>query len=142
MKVAMSGPFLDAPPTTYRQSLRAFIDKYDLWDNIAFLGVLPRNELLLLMKNAQAVIQPSLFEGWSTVIEDAISLQVPVIASSLAVNIEQLGNKGHYFDPHDDQRLVEILSSFPERNLSDMVYEPYEERVNNAAKTFVGIFKD
>lgn len=142
IKVAMSGPFLDAPPTTYRQSLKAFIDKYDLWDNIAFLGVLPRNELLLLMKNAQAVIQPSLFEGWSTVIEDAISLQVPVIASSLAVNIEQLGDKGYYFDPHDDQRLVEIISSFPERKSSDMMYEPYEERVKKAAMTFVGIFKD
>ena len=58
-----------------------------------------RAEQLLLMKYAQAVIQPSLFEGWSTVIEDAISLQVPVIASNLPVNIEQLGDRGVYFDP-------------------------------------------
>ena len=49
------------------------------------------------MKNAKAIIQPSLFEGWSTVIEDARSLQVPVIATDLTVNIEQLGDKGKYF---------------------------------------------
>jgi len=37
--------------------------------------VLPRDTQLSVMRHADAILQPSLFEGWSTVIEDAISLQ-------------------------------------------------------------------
>jgi glycosyltransferase involved in cell wall biosynthesis len=138
---AMTGPFLDAPPTTYRQKLKSIIEENNLQSSISLLGLLSRKEQLLLMKHAQAVIQPSLFEGWSTVIEDAISLQVPVIASSLPVNIEQLGEKGTFFDPHDHNKLAEIISSFPDRNVMDVLYEPYNVRVRKAAKIFVEIFR-
>jgi glycosyltransferase involved in cell wall biosynthesis len=94
------------------------------------------------MKHAQAVLQPSLFEGWSTVIEDAISLQVPVIASSLPVNKEQLGLDGTYFEPHDAEKLAEIIYKFPHRNLSHVFYDDYNKRIKNAAKTFMKIFRD
>ncbi len=92
------------------------------------------------MKHSQAVLQPTLFEGWSTVIEDAISLQVPVVASNLPVNIEQLGKDGVYFDPHNPSELAEILIDYPERNLKDVLYEEYNARVKNAAETFINVF--
>ncbi len=105
------------------------------------MGVIPRDEQLLLMKHSQAVIQPSLFEGWSTVIEDAISLQVPVIASSLPVNIEQLGPDGSYFEPEDYEALAGLLENFPGREPGKMLYQEYSERVSAAARTFLSIFK-
>ena len=92
------------------------------------------------MKHAQAVLQPSLFEGWITVIEDAKSLQAPVVASNIPVNIEQLGPNGVYFDPHDDKKLAELLANFPERNINDVFYDPYEKRVQDAARDFLNIF--
>lgn len=92
------------------------------------------------MKHSQAVLQPSLFEGWSTVIEDAISLQVPVVASSLPVNIEHLGPEGNYFDAHDEERLAEILLRYPERNLEDKFYQDYHERLSEAARVLTHIF--
>lgn len=140
--IAMTGRVREASYSPYMQILHTLIEENKLADNISFSGLVPRDEQLLLMKHAQAVIQPSLFEGWSTVIEDAISLQVPVIASSLPVNMEQLGTKGFYFEPHDDEELAELLATFPDRNVSDQIYEPYEVRVRMAAKSFVKIFKD
>lgn len=140
--LAMTGRFPDASYSEYMQELHSIIRENQLESQISLMGILPREEQLLLMKYAQAVIQPSLFEGWSTVIEDSISLQVPVIASSLPVNIEQLGSDGYYFDPHDDQRLAEIITNFPTRNLSDKFYEDYTKRVTNAAETFLRIFKN
>jgi len=92
------------------------------------------------MKHSQAVVQPTLFEGWSTVIEDAISLQVPVVASNLPVNIEQLGDDGVYFDPHNPSQLAELLINYPERNLNDVFYEEYFARVRNAAEDFIKVF--
>lgn len=138
--LAMTGRFPDASHSPYMQELHSLINEHKLQSQISLLGIVPRNEQLLLMKHSQAVLQPSLFEGWSTVIEDAISMQVPVAASTLPVNIEQLGPDGIYFDPHDDEKLADILYNFPERKLTDVFYEGYNERVRNAAKVFLKIF--
>jgi glycosyltransferase involved in cell wall biosynthesis len=140
--MAMTGRFPDASYSPHMQELHSIINDHNLQSQISLMGIIPRNEQLLLMKHSQAVLQPSLFEGWSTVIEDAISLQVPVIASSLPVNIEQLGPDGNYFEPHDAEKLAEILNKFPVRNLNDIMYENYTERVRKAAKVFINIFRN
>lgn len=139
--MAMTGRFPDASHSSYMKELHSIIADNNLKPHISLLGVIPRNEQLLLMKHSRAVIQPSLFEGWSTVIEDAISLQVPVIAANIAVNIEQLGSKGNYFDPHNDAELAEIISNFPDRNLGMIIYDDYYERMKKAATTFINIFR-
>ena len=139
--MAMTGRFPDADQSSYMRELHSIITDNNLKPNISLLGVIPRNEQLLLMKHSRAVIQPSLFEGWSTVIEDAISLQVPVIASSLPVNIEQLGPDGCYFEPEDYEALAGLLKNFPGREPGRMLYQKYSERVSAAARTFLSIFK-
>ena len=74
--IAFSGKFPNQPDSPYIQELHDLINKHELSSQITFLGLIPRGEQLVIMKNAKAIIQPSLFEGWSTVIEDARSLQV------------------------------------------------------------------
>jgi hypothetical protein len=91
------------------------------------------------MKHSLAIVQPSLFEGWSTVIEDAKSLGVGVIASSLEVNKEQLMDKGVFFSPHDDKKLANILTSF--KGLNGVEYGSYNERVRQFAEAFVTVFR-
>ncbi len=139
--MVMTGRFPDANHSPYMRELHSLINENDLESNISMLGVIPRNEQLLLMRNARAVIQPSLFEGWSTVIEDAISLQVPVIASSLPVNIEQLGRDGCYFEPDDYISLARILTNYPDREPGKMIYPEYSGRVRAAAENLMSIFK-
>lgn len=139
---AVTGKFPEKPNSEYMQELHDIINESDLKENISFLGLIPRGDQLLLMKYAQAILQPSLFEGWSTVIEDARSLQVPVIAASLPVNIEQLQEKGTYHDPHDYMKLAEILNTYPKRDYSKKIYEDYEARMKEAAYLFMKIFND
>jgi len=139
--LAMTGKFPDADDSPYMAELHGIIEENQLQGQISMLGVISRADQLQLMRHAQAVLQPSLFEGWSTVIEDARSLQVPVVASNLAVNQEQLGEKGVYFDPHNSDELVAILKDYPERNLADRLYAPYEQRVKEAANTLLNIFQ-
>lgn len=124
----------------YISKIRSMVSKNGLEEYISFLGVIPRQDQLCLMKNSRAIIQPSLFEGWSTVIEDAICLQVPVIAADLAVNIEQLGEKGTFFDRHNEQQLAEKLANFPPHDGKD-IYENYEQRIEKYGKKFLEIFK-
>ena len=139
--IGMTGKLPDASDSPYITELHRIINDNNLHDQISLLGVISRNDQLQLMRHSQAVIQPSLFEGWSTVIEDAKSLQVPVIASSLRVNIEQLGAKGVYFDPHKPDELTSLLINYPERNLNDVFYEEYNSRILSAAKELKEILK-
>jgi glycosyltransferase involved in cell wall biosynthesis len=104
-------------------------------DNIIFLGFLPRMEQIALMKYAAAVIQPSLFEGWNTTIEDAKFLGKHIIASDIATHKEQLGPDGIYFDPEDASSLAEAIKGFAAkpRELPDYGYrdlfEEYQAKV-------------
>jgi len=77
--------------------------------HIRYLGFLPRADQLRLMKGAIAVIQPSLCEGWSTVVEDAKALGVHVLASDIAVHREQLEQNADFFQPHDHHALAALL---------------------------------
>ena len=96
--VALSGKEHDYRAPDYTIMLKKYVIDNNLSDNIIFLGFLDRQDQLKLMESCSAVIQPSLFEGWSTVIEEAMAMNKIVIASDLKVNIEQLGDLGLYFE--------------------------------------------
>jgi glycosyltransferase involved in cell wall biosynthesis len=81
---------------TYDNRFPDYFDKFltdshllGVRSNIAILGMIPRADQLQLMRNSVAVVQPSLFEGWSTVVEDARALGKKIILSDLAVHDEQ-----------------------------------------------------
>ncbi len=122
----------------YIQEIRKTMAENQLEDAVSLLGIIPRQDQLVLMKYAKAVVQPSLFEGWSTVIEDAKTLHVPVIGSDLPVNMEQLGGNGFFFERHDAYALADMLASF---NPGEIMYESYQDRVKAFAVNFVRIFK-
>ena len=139
--IGITGRFPEQPDSPYLQELHDIINKNDLKQSVKFLGLIPRGDQLLLMKYCKAILQPSLFEGWSTVIEDARSLQVPVIAANLNVNIEQLEETGTYFEPHNVGQLVSILENYPDRDYTKLLYDSYENRMKTAAYELVSIFK-
>ena len=93
----------------YFKELQNYIEEHDLSDNVRFLGLIDRSEQLLLMKNAEAVLQSSRFEGWSTVIEDAKAMGQLVIASNIDVHVEQLGGNGIFFNPDDPVELANVM---------------------------------
>ena len=140
LNLAFTGKLPSAQDSPYLGEIHHLIEDNDLHRQVNILGVIPRNDQLAIMRHSQAVIQPSLFEGWSTVIEDAVSLQVPVIASGLKVNKEQLGKDGCYFEPHDYEALAAILKCHPERDLSKLYYPDYNKRIREAANLLYDIF--
>jgi hypothetical protein len=56
------------------------------------------------MRRSIGMLQPSAFEGWSTVVEDAKTLGKTILASSIEVHREQLGPlHPHYLDVADPE---------------------------------------
>ena len=94
----------------YFTIIKDFIGTNNLETHVKMLGLIDRSKQLKLMQQAIAIIQPSLFEGWSTVIEDAKLLGKLVIASNIDVHKEQLGDSGIYFDPFSENDLVNKIN--------------------------------
>ena len=108
-------------------------------DEIHFLGFLPKQELYTLMAYSKAMIQPSLFEGWSTTIEDAIAMNVPVICSDLDVNREQMGDAAIFFNPNDPNDLALCLIN------DEKMKRPYfdlDKRVLAFAQSFLALTEE
>jgi glycosyltransferase involved in cell wall biosynthesis len=84
-------------------------------DRIAILGQVPYGDLVSLMRTAQAVLQPSRFEGWSTSVEDCKALGRPLICSDIPVHREQAGDDGIFFPLSDASRLGQVLASESEK---------------------------
>lgn len=136
--VAFSGKENDNRNPGYTESLKEYVIKNQLGDVVRFLGFLDRAEQLQLMKYARAIIQPSKFEGWSTVIEDAMSLNKSVIASSIEVNKEQLEKKGYYFSPSDPKELSEIIKN--NFNVEVSIEYDYRKKNRDFAKGILNAF--
>jgi len=107
--VAFTGREEDYRDPAYGPSVRALAAELGLGDRVRFLGFLPRADQLALIAGAAAVVQPSLCEGWSTVVEDAKALGRPVIASDIAVHREQLPQGADLFAAEDAAALAALL---------------------------------
>ena len=122
--VAFSGKENDPRSPKYTEELKTYVINNNLSDNIKFLGFVERLEQLKLLEICRTVIQPSLFEGWSTVIEEGMAFNKLVLASDLPVNKEQLSDKGIYFERNNANDLAEklkLMDTYP--NTVDYQYQ-------------------
>lgn len=93
----------------YYGQLEQYIRENDLAKNFRVLGKVPYSHVVSIANHCQALINPSLFEGWSTSVEEAKSLGKEIILSDIAVHREQNPPKGRFFDPNNPEELAEIL---------------------------------
>ncbi|MCG6872524.1 MAG: glycosyltransferase family 4 protein [Gammaproteobacteria bacterium] len=98
--VVCSGNFFDRRDPAFAADLLCDIARLGLRDRFITLGLVPHDDVYALMRQSVAVINPSLFEGWSTSVEEAKSLGKRVLLSDLGVHREQAPPKGQYFDRH------------------------------------------
>jgi glycosyltransferase involved in cell wall biosynthesis len=134
VKVIFTGKEHDYRNPDYTTNLKQKVVDYQVENEIFFLGFIDRIDQLVLMKNAQAIIQPSLFEGWSTVVEDAKALNQTLIVSNIAVHQEQLGDKAYYFPPHDYNALALKIVEVIDNPIHKLKYDlDYKENIKNFA---------
>ena len=98
-QVVFTGKNYDHRNPGYFSSLEGFVKEHRLEPFIRFLGFIDRKVQLSLADRSVAYIQPSLFEGWSTTVEDAKYLNKFVLLSDIPVHREQLDTNVAFFDP-------------------------------------------
>ncbi|MDA7754876.1 glycosyltransferase family 4 protein [Pseudomonadales bacterium] len=115
------------------------IKSLQLTGDIRILGTIPYCDVLGLISQSIALINPSKFEGWNTSVEEALLLQRPIIASNLTVHLEQLSDSALYFSPDNAEQLANQMALFLDRKYS---YEhrgmlAYSERRNRFLKNLL-----
>lgn len=75
-------------------------------------------DLANVYTHAEALVFPSLMEGFGLPALEALAHGCPVVASDIPVFHEILGDVPKYFDPHDENALVECLQNPPTRTKS------------------------
>lgn len=80
-------------------------------DQITILGLVPYSDLVNLMRSAALIIQPSRFEGWSTVVQDSVALGRPLLCSDIAVHREQVPRALGFFPTDRADVLAELLEA-------------------------------
>lgn len=91
------------------ESLMAIIGEHGLERHLRVLGLIDYADVVTLMRGSLAVLNPSIFEGWSSTVEEARSLGLRLILSGIAVHREQDPPGARYFPPDDPAALAEIL---------------------------------
>jgi glycosyltransferase involved in cell wall biosynthesis len=88
--VVSTGKTEDMRDPGYFAEFEACRQRLNLQNDYLVLGVVPRQDMLMLLAHSAAVINPSLFEGWSTGVEEAKALGKPLLVSDIAVHREQI----------------------------------------------------
>lgn len=135
-----TGKMHDPRAPDYCNELLTYIEKNNLNEYCRFLGFIPREDQLVLMQNSMAIIQPSLFEGWSTVVEDAKALSQPILLSDIAVHREQINKGAIFFNPYLANELADHLVHFmrQEKNIEENS-QNYDQNITQFAKDILNV---
>jgi glycosyltransferase involved in cell wall biosynthesis len=120
VRIAVTGKEFDSRAPRHAFDLRAKIAAAGLGNQFLMFGIQPYITVQALMACCTAMINPSFFEGWSTTVEEAKCLGVPVILSDIGVHREQ-AEYAQYFNPHDADSLAECLLAARTLTLSDRI---------------------
>lgn len=108
--IVASGNLQDNRHPDYPQSVLNMAAEYGLQNSFIFLGLIPRADITPLMQLSIGVLNPSSFEGWSTTVEEAKALGVPLLLSDIKVHREQAPKVVRYFDEKNASAIAEALS--------------------------------
>lgn len=138
MRLYCSGNTKDYRTPDYFPMLQRYIKDNGLEDYIDILGFMDRGEQLCMMAHSRAIVQPSLFEGWSTVVEDAKALHKHVILSDIPLHREQLKDNVSFFSPDKPEELADRMEEVIRMSPIMSEYD-YNDNVKEYGRCFMRI---
>jgi glycosyltransferase involved in cell wall biosynthesis len=116
-----------------REDLKVLVEKLGIDDLIKPLGYLEAYELKYIMKNAEIMVFPSLFEGFGIPILEALQCGVPVCCSNVTSIPEVGGDAVEYFDPRNISSIADSIERI-------LINEEYRQSIAKKEKAQVEKF--
>ena len=116
--VVSTGKTEDMRDPAYFGRFEAELQAQGLQGSYRILGVIARQDMLVLLSHCMVLLNPSRFEGWSTTVEEAKALGKPLLVSDIAVHREQLAGRAdaQLFGVDDEAALASCLSTWQQRH--------------------------
>jgi glycosyltransferase involved in cell wall biosynthesis len=141
-----TGHIYDYRKPDYSDIILNSIHQAGIAHQVYLLGLIPKLDQIQLMRRSLAVIQPSLFEGWSTLVEDARVLGKTIILSDLPVNLEQDPPHSVFFDQTSPDQLAQRIEElwlkqllYPDLKAEHHAYENSRMEVQSYGYRFLEI---
>jgi glycosyltransferase involved in cell wall biosynthesis len=141
--IVCTGKTLDGRRPEYFDALMKQCSDRCVTDQFRVLGIIPYTHTQSLMAHSHAVINPSLFEGWSTTVEEAKTFQKPLLLSDIPVHREQAPTLGKFFPTDDPVQLAYLIkenlsSNYQEIN-EDSIIASYRMRLKDFGNMYLKI---
>lgn len=133
VQVLCSGNTQDYRNVEYFNDIITYMNNNNLQNQFIILGRIPYDDVQALILECKALINPSLFEGWNTMVEEAKSLGKRIILSDLPVHKEQNPEGGIYFDRNNPNQLAQVMRHVLSEN-DDKVRMTVENIENSLAR--------
>jgi glycosyltransferase involved in cell wall biosynthesis len=122
------------------------LSRWSLRNQVALLGLVPRDDLFFLMRQSICVLSPSLFEGFGLTVEEARSVGKRLLISDIPPHREQAPPNAVFFDPRDAndvaQKLRETWASVPpgpDLELESKARQALPQRARAYAEAFMSV---
>lgn len=141
--VVVSGDIHDYRNPGFKHTIFQRISAENVREEVIMLGLMPRIRQKQLLANALAIVQPSRFEGWNTLVEEAKWMGKEIVLSDIPVHLEQAPELATYFKDNDAADLAAKLEAIY-HNAADKpaitavaVSPAYQQNIARFAKHFM-----
>jgi glycosyltransferase involved in cell wall biosynthesis len=89
--------------------LTDFIERFHISQRVYFAGVVPETKLPSLYRGAEALVFPSLYEGFGFPIVEAMGCGTPVLTANVAAMPEVAGGSALLVDPTSVEQIARAM---------------------------------
>jgi glycosyltransferase involved in cell wall biosynthesis len=149
VSVVCTGNLVDHRHPQHAPDLFRKLSAWGLREQVIHLGLVARQEVLLLMRQSVCVLNPALFEGWGYSVDEARSLGKRVAVSDIAAHREQDPAGAVFFDPRESDDLAARLAAVwedgtpgPDAALEAAARQDLQRRRTAYAEQFVALAQE
>lgn len=107
------------------EELDHYILENDLKQNVRLLGY--RTDISELLQATDIYVFPSLFEGLSVALMEAVAAKLPIACTNVRGNTDTVITKESYFSPHNAKELVKVIKNLISiKDNTKMINKNYE----------------
>ena len=149
ISVVCTGNPMDYRHITHFADLFEKLSRWNIREEVLYLGLVPHDHVLMLMRQSLCVMNPSLFEGWGITVDEARSLGKRALLSDIPAHREQSPAKAAFFHPQDCDDLLAKLGQIwrdvrpgPDVELEDEARHERPGRLSAYAEAFIAVARE
>jgi glycosyltransferase involved in cell wall biosynthesis len=147
LNLVCTGNIVDYRNHAYANDILQMLTRNGIRSQVFLLGLVPRTDQVALYRMARALVQPSVNEGWSTLVEEAKALGKNLLLADIEVHKEQYPGNPYFFSAMSASDLADKINllynnttpGYPEIEREKRAFEDYQQQVIDFGNRFLEI---